>query len=393
MNNIPLFKVYMSPEAVKASAEVLQSGYIGQGSKVEEFENSLKVYLKNDRVLTVNSATSAEHLALLLLKKPAVFNNVIDGAGYSMNNWPGLEPGDEVLSTPLTCTASNFPTILAGYKLKWVDVDPINLNMDLDDLARKITPKTKIIMLVFWGGMPVDMQRLKKIQDTAYNMYGFKPAIIIDGAHSLGATYQDTPINNFGHITTYSFQAIKHITSVDGGALILPHAELYKRGKLLRWYGIDREGDRKDFRCESNIDEVGTKWHMNDVNAVIGDMNLKYGRHVLEAHINNAAHYNKTLANIPGVTLLTPTPHAKSAYWIYTIKVENRDGFMQKMAENNITVSRVHERNDKHTAVREFLTQLPTLDTVSAQMICIPVGWWVTEEQREHIVKTIKSGW
>ncbi len=291
------------------------------------------------------------------------------------------------------CTASNFPIILGGYKIKWVDVDPLTLNMDLDDLARKISPKTKVIMLVFWGGMPVDMTKLEAIQARAQSMYGFKPAIIIDGAHSFGSTFNNKPINNFGHITTYSFQAIKHITSVDGGALVLPHSELYRRGKLLRWYGIDRNENRKEFRCESDVEEAGTKWHMNDVNAAIGLENLKASKNVLNAFIENAEYYNQELKNVSGVTLLTPTPGAKSAYWLFTMKVTNRDDFTVRLSEKGIVTSRVHERNDKHTATRPYISQLPTLDKVSKEMICIPVGWWVSREDREYIVKTIKEGW
>lgn len=390
---IPLFKVYMSEEAIKRSTEVLRSGYIGQGPVVDEFEDYLKIYLKNDKVLTLNSATSAEHLALHLLKKPSSNITVMDGAGSTKNEWPGLEPGDEILATALTCLASNFPIILGGYKIKWVDVDPLTLNMDLDDLARKISPKTKAIMLVFWGGMPVDMTKLESIQSRAQSMYGFKPAIIIDGAHSFGSTFNNKPINNFGHITTYSFQAIKHVTSVDGGALVLPHSELYRRGKLLRWYGIDRNENRKEFRCESDVEEAGTKWHMNDVNAAIGLENLKASKNILNAFIENAEYYNQELKNVPGVTLLTPTPGAKSAYWLFTMKVTNRDDFTARLSEKGIVTSRVHERNDKHTATRPYISQLPTLDKVSKEMICIPVGWWVSREDREYVAKTIKEGW
>jgi dTDP-4-amino-4,6-dideoxygalactose transaminase len=391
---IPLFKVYMAPTAAPAVTKVLDSGYIGQGPKVEEFEENLKAYLDNDMVLTTNSATSAEHLALLLLQKPA--HNVKTLSEYSAqqeHNWPGLEPGDEILATALTCTASNWPIILGGYRPKWVDIDENTLNMDLDDLARKITPKTKAIMLVFWGGMPVDMERLSEIQDNTERMYGFRPAVILDGAHSLGSKYNNKQICNFGHITTYSFQAIKHVTSIDGGALIVPHADLYKRAKLLRWYGIDRDSNRKDFRCETDIAEVGTKWHMNDVNAVVGIENLKHANEIIGTHKDNAGYYNKVLTGVPGVSLFTPTPNSDAAYWIYTIKVENRSEFMDAMKARGITVSRVHERNDIHTATKEYVAQLPTLDRTVKQMICIPNGWWITKENREYIVDSIKKGW
>jgi dTDP-4-amino-4,6-dideoxygalactose transaminase len=245
-NKIPLFKVFMSDTAAPEVTKVLNSGYIGQGPKVDAFEDDLKKYFDHDYVQTVNAGTSALHLALHLLKKPATHKQNFDGVAFWDQQWPGLEPGDEVLATAMTCTASNWPVLANGLKLKWVDIDPKTLNMDLDDLARKITPKTKVIMLVHWGGYPNDLDRVKQIQDKAYRMYGFRPAIIEDGAHSFGSEYKGKRIGNHGNLTMFSLQAIKHITSIDGGVLISPHKELHQRGKLIRWYGIDRDGDRKD---------------------------------------------------------------------------------------------------------------------------------------------------
>jgi dTDP-4-amino-4,6-dideoxygalactose transaminase len=262
MKQIPLFKVFMSPNAGDEVTKVLNSGYIGQGEKVEEFESTLSDYFMRDYVVTLNSGTSGLHLALHLLKKQS-------------GKWPGLEDGDEVLATPLTCTASNFPIMANGLNIKWVDIDPETLNMDLDDLSRKISPKTKVIMLVHWGGYPNDLDKIKQIQTKCFDMYGFKPAIIEDGAHSFGSKYKGKLLGNHGNIVMYSLQAIKHITSIDGGLLVLPHRELYDRSKLLRWYGIDRNSNRKDFRCEADIEEWGFKFHMNDVNASIGLANLK----------------------------------------------------------------------------------------------------------------------
>jgi dTDP-4-amino-4,6-dideoxygalactose transaminase len=376
---IPLFKVFMNPDAKKDVGTVLDSGYIGQGPKVDEFEYKLKEVFDNDFVLTTNSATSAEHLALYLLKK-------------SRDGWKGLNDGDEVLATPLTCTATNFPILANNFKLKWVDVDLETLNMDLDDLARKITPTTKAIMLVHWGGYPVDLDRVKEIQKEAYRIYGFKPAILEDCAHAFGSKYKGNPIGSHGNLCTFSFQAIKHLTSVDGGALVLPHEELYTRGKLLRWYGINRETNQKDFRCESDIKEWGFKFHMNDINATIGMSNLSVvEKEVVQKHKDNAKYYNNHLKNIPGVTLLKNEKGWESAYWIYTIKVDNRDSFMNFMKEKEIVVSRVHERNDLHTCVREYSSLLPNLEKVVNEMICIPVGWWVSNKDRKYIVDSIKE--
>ena len=391
-NKIPLFKVFMAPTAADEVAKILNSGYIGQGPKVDEFENQLKKYFNHDYVQTLNSGTSVLHMALHMLKKPAGYKDIFDGMAATYR-WPGLQPGDEVLATAMTCTASNWPILANGLKIKWVDIDPTTLNMDLDDLERKITPSTKVIMLVHWGGYPNDLDRIKKIQEKAYRLYGFKPAVIEDGAHSFGSKYKGKYIGTHGNLTMFSLQAIKHITSVDGGLLLSPYKELHDRGKLIRWYGIDRDGDRKDFRCEADIEEWGYKFHMNDVNATVGIENLKHADNIIKSHKNNALFYDTKLDNTPGVTLLERHFGHESSFWIYSLLVDDRDGFYRWMDECKIAVSQVHERNDKHTTVKEFRTPLPTLDKTIGKIVSIPVGWWVTNEEREYIADCIKKGW
>ena len=391
---IPLFKVYMSEKASTESTKVINSGFIGQGPVVDKFEDELKKYFNHQFLTTTNSGTSAEHLALRLIKNPSTKTENFDGIVFWDEKWPGIEEGDEALCTALTCTATNWPVLANNMKIKWVDVDPNNLNMNLDDLESKLSPTTKVIFVVHWGGYPVDLDRIKAIQQKSYDLYGFKPVVIEDCAHAFGSSLYEKPIGTHGNLCTFSLQAIKHLTSVDGGILMLNNEELYKRSKLLRWYGIDREDNRKDFRCESDIKEWGYKFHMNDVNAAIGLANLKeVEENVINKTKLNAHYYNETLNNTPGVTLLENKRGFDSSYWIYTMKVENQEGFMAKMKEKDIMVSRVHERNDKHSCVREFKTSLPHLDKVVKEMICIPTGWWVTQEQREYIIDCIKQGW
>jgi len=389
---IPLFMVSMSENAIERVTGVLRSGYIGQGEVVEEFEKHLKEYFNSDHILTLNSATSAEHLALHLLKQPkrSVQNF---GVAFAESYWPGIDAEDEILTTPLTCTATNFPILANGFKIKWVDIDPETLNMDLDDLARKITAKTRAIMVVHWGGYPNDLDRLRQIQLRAEQLFGFKPAIIEDCAHAMGSQYKDRLIGTHGNMCTFSLQAIKHITSGDGGILIVPHDDLYKRAKLLRWYGIDRMSNSRDFRCEQDIPEYGFKFHMNDINAAIGLENFKISEPAIKRHKENAAYYDEALKDIAGVTLLKRHPERESSFWIYSLLVERKDDFARYMKEKGIVTSQVHERNDIHSCVREFKTMLPNLDSIAGRLTAIPVGWWVTNEQREHIVETIKKGW
>jgi dTDP-4-amino-4,6-dideoxygalactose transaminase len=376
---IPLFKVFMSPTAKTEVGKVLDSGYIGQGPKVEVFENKLKSFFNNDYLSTLNSGTSALHLALHLQK--------------TSNDLDSIQEGDEVLATALTCTASNWPILANGLKIKWVDIDPKTLNMDLDDLERKITPTTKAIMLVHWGGYPNDLDRIKKIQLKSQELYGFKPTVIEDGAHSFGSKYKGEYIGNHGNMTMFSLQAIKHITSIDGGILVLPNQDLYNRAKLIRWYGIDRDSSRKDFRCEADISEWGYKFHMNDVCATVGIENLKKADEIISKHQNNALFYDDSLKDTNGVTLLERNKNMQSAFWIYSMLVEDRVNFYKWMKECNITASQVHERNDKHSCVQKFRSPLPSLDKTINKVTCIPVGWWISEDDRQYIVECIKKGW
>jgi dTDP-4-amino-4,6-dideoxygalactose transaminase len=379
---IVLFRVFVSEDVLQPVNDVLMSGYIGQGPKVDEFEAILQSHIGNPYLVTLNSATSALHLAAFMAKKP-------DPA----NNWPGIQPGDEVLTTPLTCTATNWPMLANDLRLKWVDVDPNTCNMDLDDLEAKITERTKLLVFVHWGGYPVDLDRVKEILDRAEARIGFRPQVIEDCAHAYGTRYKGELLGNHGNMCCFSLQAIKHFTTTDGGFLTLPGEELYRRSKLLRWYGIDRDAPKADFRCEEDIAEWGFKFHMNDVCATIGIHNFPHIDGLVAKFMANSAFYDKALAGLDGVTNMQRDDWAESASWIHTMKVERRDDFMRHMESKNVMVSRVHERNDKHSCVKEFQTALPNLEKLVDEMICIPNGWWLSEEDREYVVDCIKQGW
>ena len=391
---IPLFKVFMSNTAPKNVGEVLMSGFVGEGKKVKEFEDKLKIYFGNKNLVVLNSATSALHLAIHMLKKP---NSLIENTykhAPQLSEWPGLNPGDEVLTCPLTCTATNWPILANGLEIKWVDVNPDTCNMCLEDLEHKLSPKTKIIMLVHWGGNPIDLDGVERIKDICKKKYGFRPVVIEDAAHSFGSTYKGAKLGNTNHdnFVVYSFQAIKHLTSVDGGCLILPDDRVMKRAKLLRWYGIDREENTKDFRCENNIEEWGFKFHMNDVCATIGLSNLPHIETIIEKHRQNAAYYTKELKNIKDVEIFDSSDNS-SSHWVYTIKVERQKSFIELMKRKEIMVSRIHERNDKHSCVNQYKVNLPNIDKLVNKMVSIPVGRWLSKEEREYIVESIKEGW
>ena len=380
---VSLFKVFVAPDAAEKTAATLTSGYITQGPKVEELEQKLGEFLQNPNTLTLNSATSGLHLALHMLKTPA-------GA------WPGLKPGDEVLTTALTCTATNWPIMANGLKPKWVDVDPKNANINLQDLKYKLSPNTKVIQFVHWGGTPVDLDGIKEVVEFAYERFGFRPMVIEDAAHAIGAEWKGRRIGSLesGNICVFSTQAIKHLTTGDGGIITLPSKSLYDRCKLLRWYGIDRDKRNyqgKDFRLESDVTEYGFKMHMNDLSASLGLANLPHLDRILAGHRGNAEFYNKALQGLNGVTLLEPPEGGLSSYWIYTFHVQNKHEFIAFMKNKNIIASQVHARNDTHSVCAPYRTHLPLLDKVETTLISIPVGWWITPEDREYVAASIQE--
>lgn len=365
---IPLFKVFMPKSVLGPLKKTLFSGYIGQGPKVEEFEKALADYLGNPYVLTLNSATSALHLALRLAD---------------------VKPGDVVISTPLTCTATNWPILARGASIVWADIDPQTANIDPESIRQKITPKTAAIMVVDWGGQPANLDGIKKIAFKIVKGKKQRIPIIEDAAHAFGAIYKGKKVGNQADFTCFSFQAIKHLTTIDGGLLCVLNKENYQRGKLLRWYGIDRSQKTADLRIEVDVHEWGDKYHMNDVAATIGLEQLKHTDRILKKHRQNAAYYLEKLGKIKDITLLQPQPDTISSYWLFTIRVRNRDKFREFMTKNGIMVSQVHRRNDTHPVVARFRSNLPNLDLLEKEMICIPVGWWLTGKQREYIVRTV----
>ena len=369
---IPLFKVYVSKDVDEPLLETLHSGWIGEGTKVLEFEASLKAYTGNDKLVTLNSGTSGLHMAYHM----ACHQN--DYKGYYNSNT------DEIITTPITCTATNTPIISNGAKVVWADVDPVTGSISPKDIERKITKNTKAVTMVHWGGNPCEIDEINKIAHDA----GVKT--VEDGAHAMGMKYKGKPFGNHSDFSMNSLQAIKHITSVDGGLLWMKSEKDFERAKLLKWYGIDRTiREGIDLRCELDVPEAGYKFHMNDVCACIGNANFKHLNEILSKHRENAKFYDEAFKGVSAITTLPENPDGESAYWLYTIHVNNRDELMAKLKEQNIMASKVHARNDTHSMFAEFKAYLPGVEQFNRTHLCIPVGWWITKEDREYIAENV----
>lgn len=375
--NIPLFAVHMPHAIDKPLLETLHSGYIGQGPRVEEFEKKLGEFIGFENIVTTVSGTAALQLALRVCR-------------VGIANGGGAE--DEVITTPMTCAATNVPILAAGAKVVWADVDPDSGLIDELDVERKITCNTRAIFCVHWGGTPCNLSALREIADN-YNLF-----LIEDAAHAFGAAEPDSNRkigNQTADITMFSFQAIKHITTVDGGALSIRDTDLYRRARLERWYGIDRDADRKDSRIEEDIVDWGVKWHMNDVTATIGIEQLRYIDGVLSEHRQNARMYYDTIDRNRFVPAFSEKMLDHGSFWLFTILMRNstdRINFVEHARLWNVHVSQVHARNDIHSVFRPYSKgQLPGVRSFSDRMICIPVHWKLIQEQKERIISMLDS--
>lgn len=342
--------------------EVIYSGYIAQGDAVENFERKFEEYIGGGHTLSLNSGTAALHIALILA---------------------GVSEGDEVISTALTAEPTNVAIKMVGAKVRWADIDPDTGNISPDSIERSINAKTKAIIVVDYAGIPVDVKRIQEIS-CKYNI-----PVIEDAAHALGAKYKGKKTGNHFPFTVYSFQAIKHLTTIDGGALQILDKDLYEKGKIIRWFGLDKKLTRMD----NNITVQGYKYHMNNVNATVGLVQLEHIENVVGKFIENGKYLDEKLKGIEGLELIKYYPDSEPSYWLYTLKVENRDGFVKIMADNGIMASELHKRNDLHTYLNDFDASLPNLDVFYNKMVHIPCGWWVTKEDCDKMVALIKKGW
>jgi len=363
--SIAMFWPYISPKVIKGLSKILKTRWIGQGPMVEEVERKFAKMYQLPYVVTVNSCTSAIHLSLILA---------------------GIKEDDEVITTPMTCSATNIPILYCRAKAIFADIQENTLNIDPKSIEQKISEKTKAIMVVHWAGYPCDMDEILDIAKR-YNL-----PVIEDAAHALGAYYHDKPIGSISDYNCFSFQAIKQITSADGGILTVKKEDDYKRAKLLRWYGIDREFIG-DIYWKFQIKEAGYKYHMNDVTATILSIQLDDLSKVLVRRKKIVQIYRENLKDIKGLELLENRNDRISGNWLFTIKVANRKGFIEKLRQNQIESHMVHIRCDVYPIFGGKRLDLPAMNKVEDKYVSIPLHCKLTDADVKKIIKVIRSGW
>jgi perosamine synthetase len=364
---IVLFHPHIPAGAIEKVTKVLSGRWIGQGPLVDEFETKFNSrYGKNTKALAVGSGTDALHLAYLLAD---------------------IKEGDEVIVPVFTCTATNIPFLYFGAKIVFADVDPHTMNIDVNHVKSLVNEKTKAIVVVHYGGLPCEMDELKSVSEQ-YNI-----PIIEDAAHALGATYKGESIGSISPYTMYSFQAIKHITTGDGGLLLLPEDQ-HEKAKRLRWFGIDRSAKQMGI-WENDITEVGYKYQMTDIGAAMGLAALEEFDQTLSLRRKLFGIYERQLSGCSHLHFVgggyTDREHAA---WMCTILVENRKQLWQKLREHKIESAQVHYRNDRYSIFGGRVEgRFPNMDAVEEKYLVLPLHTKMCEHDVMRICDVINSGW
>lgn len=372
----PLFKVHVDSDAALLElSRVLKSGYLNEGEAVKKFLELSKKKFKTNNVALTNSCTSALTIALKLC---------------------GVKFLDDVISTPMTCVATNSPIVNLGADILWADVDPTTgcISPDsVDEIFDRNPGSVKAVMSVAWAGNPPNLEALNKV----CKRNGAK--LILDAAHAYGSTYKGKPLHEWADMTCYSFQAIKHVTSGDGGAIICKDSADLKRATKLKWFGIDRddakdsEGNWKGQTWDFDIEEAGYKFNMNNISAAIGLSQEKYIDRNISAHMKNAATYDKLFETSTYAKPISKYDGAISSHWVYTLLLQNAgeiDKFelFTKLKERGVEASTVHVPNNAYSCFKDFAVadeNLAGLLEFDRRQFSLPCGWWMNESDVKEV--------
>jgi len=270
----------------------------------------------------------------------------------------------------------------------FADIDEDTLNIDIDDVARKISPRTRAIIPVHYGGRPVDMDKLKEVA-------GDIP-IVEDCAHAAGALYKGKPVGGLGNIGCFSFHAVKNLAMGEGGAITLNDLHMADRAKRNRWLGIDKgTWDRthldKTYWWEYNVDEIGLKSHLNDISAAIGLVQLKKLEKANKRRREIVEMYRQGLREVPQVTMPPDDGGDYISSWhLCEIKAECRNELSVSLKENGINTG-VHYKPIHLYRCYGNSPHLPTAEDVFSKILTLPLYPDLSDEEVAYIIDKIET--
>lgn len=357
---INIAKPIISDEEIEAVTEVLKSGMLAQGSKVEEFQNEFAKYVEAKYGIATSSGTTALHTALVAA---------------------GVEKGDEVITTPFTFAATSNSILYSDAKPVYADIDSKTFNLNPEKIEEKITDKTKAILPVHLYGQPADMDPILEIAEK----HDLK--VIEDAAQAHGSTYKNKKIGSIGDLGCFSFYPTKNMTTGEGGMVTTNNEELEEKSSMVRAHGESK-------RYEQSL--LGYNYRMTDIAASIGLVQLKHINEFNEKRNENASYLSEGLTDVNGITTPEVDENVTHVFHQYTIRVsKDRDEFKQYLTDNGIGTG-VHYPivlyKQPYYQKLGIKGNCPEAELAANQVISLPVHPSLTTEELDTIIETIKKG-
>jgi len=370
---LPFCRPAIDEAAIAEVVDSLRSGWITTGPKVARFEDMLRQYLEAPYALTLSSATAGLYLALQALE---------------------LQPGDEVITTPLTFAATLNVIVSNQLKPVLVDVEPDTYNMNIAQIAAKITPRTRVIMPVHFAGLAVDLEALYKLADH----YGLR--VIEDAAHAIGTTYKGRRIGSFGDTQVFSFHPNKNMTTGEGGCITTRDKVLAEKIMLLRFHGMDRESWDRFGKTGSQHYEIvtpGHKFNMMDIQAALGihqlpqlDGFIARRKHLVERYIHKLSDLTALQLPASGQSI------DGHAWYIFApcLKKGERDEFMTTLKSFNVGTGLHYRATHLYPYYQQTFGwqrgDFPHAESIGDRIVSLPLFPGLTDAQQDKVIDIIR---
>ena len=352
-NVIPVFQPVIGEDTLKAVSDAFDVGWLGMGAATAAFEQGIaeRIGAEDRQVVATNTGTSALHIAVAVA---------------------GIGPGDEVIVPSFNFVADHQAISAEGASPVFCDIREDNLGLDVDAAEALISERTKAIMPLHFAGVPCDLDRVYALAEA----HGLR--VIEDATHAFGTLYGGKTIGGFGDLTCFSFDPVKIITSIDGGAVVLPPGDEADRAKHLRLLGIDKDTELRyqnkrawDYDVVSN----GFRYHLTNINASIGLSQLARVDEFIVARQASCRLYNEMLSGIPGIR--TPdTDFEEISPFIYTIRVLDgrRESLIEHLRTNGIATGIHFMPAHSYTYYRACRRgDMTVTERISSQILTLPL--------------------
>ena len=370
---IPLYRIYWDEDDVKHVSEVIRQGmFWAIGPNIEKFERMVAQRIGKKHAVAFNSGTSALHAILLA---------------------HGIKQGDEVIVPSFTFIATANSVLFVGAEPVFADIEGDTYGLDPEDVKKKITDKTKVVMPIHYGGLPCHIRELKEIAED------HKLLLIEDAAESLGANVDGKPVGSFGDAAMFSFCGNKVMTTGEGGMIATDQHDIYEKLKLIRSHGrLEKEGYFTSIKTMDYV-TLGYNWRMSNITAALGISQLKKLDKLIGMRRENAAYMSKHLSNISGVEPPNPPKAYFHVYQMYTIKVKNekvtRDGLKNYLAEKGVMTKvyffPVHLTWFYRKRYGFRGGELPITEELSKQALTLPLYASLTTDEMNYVVEHVKG--